>query len=71
MAPLSSLDAALVASAFQLRGNDVAIDAVLVEHWNGADADLLNAMQERHGWSAASEYAPNYVACLRQALSSR
>ena len=71
MAPLSALDAAMVASAFQLQGTDVAMDAVLVERWTGADADLLNALQERHGWSTASEYAPNYIAFLRHALRIR
>ena len=38
------------------------------EAWRDSETGLLNYLQERHGWTAASEYAAYYAADVRQAL---
>jgi hypothetical protein len=57
-----------VASAYQLEQPQVAEDALTVAGWTGPEARLIDHLQERHSWTAASEYAPYYVASLRKAL---
>jgi hypothetical protein len=67
--PLAT-ELAVLASAYELKRPEVEDDALRVQLWNGSEADLLAYMQKRHGWTVASEYAPNYVADLRQTLHS-
>ena len=68
MPRLSDRDCSLLASAYELRKRQVQDDALFVLLWNGSEDDLLTFMQARHDWSAASEYAPYYVADLRRAI---
>ncbi len=65
---LSRRDRAILASAYELRQQQVDQDAATVLDWKGTDAELFGRMRERHGWTVASEYAPNYLAALRAAL---
>jgi hypothetical protein len=51
-----------------LQENQVEADASDVQGWAGADRELLRLLQDRHGWTTASEYAPYYLAALREAL---
>jgi hypothetical protein len=68
---LSSRAVAILASAYELDERLVEEDARIVLNWTRTDDDLLTWLQERHGWSVASQYAPYYLADLRQrALSS-
>jgi len=67
-ASLPPRDRAILASAYELQQAQVEQDAADVRGWGGTDAELLAMLQARHGWSAESEYAPFYVAALRQAL---
>lgn len=67
---LSRRDRAILASAYELRQHEVDQDAATVQEWNGTDTELFGRMQERHGWTMASEYAPNYLAALRAALQA-
>jgi hypothetical protein len=69
MPVLTRRQAFVLASAYQLRPVQVEEDAQHVLQWTSSDdAGLVREMQRRHGWSAASEYAPYYVAALRAAL---
>jgi hypothetical protein len=68
MAALSDTDAAVLASAYGLRQAQVQDDAAYVRQWRGPEQRLHSYLQERHGWTAASEYAPYSEADLRQAL---
>ena len=68
MAALSDRDAAVLASAYEVRQAQVQDDAAYVLQWRGSEQSLHSYLQERHGWTAASEYAPYYVADLRQVL---
>jgi hypothetical protein len=63
-------DRAILASAYELAQTDVEQDAAHVRDWGGTEPDLMATLQARHGWTAASEYAPFYVAALRQALDA-
>ena len=65
---LSDRDSSVLASAYELGPSQVQADAVHLQQWTGSEADLLVSMQGRHGWTAASECAPYYVAGLRQTL---
>jgi hypothetical protein len=68
MAALSDTDASVLASAYELRQAQVQDDAACLLQWRGSEASLQAYLQEQHGWTAASEYAPYYVADLRLAL---
>jgi hypothetical protein len=70
VSPLSELTTAILASAYQLDQARVAEDALTVAEWTGPEARLIDHLQERHGWTAASEYAPYYLASLHKALQS-
>src|SRR4051794_7341532 len=65
---LSPTDRAILASAYQLRGEQVEDDADSIREWVGSDRALLEHLRERHGWSVASEYGPYYLADIRHAL---
>lgn len=67
---LSRRDCAILASAYELGQHEVDQDAATVQEWEGTDAELSGRMQARHGWTADSEYAPNYLAALRAALQA-
>jgi len=67
MPPLSVKQAAMLASAYELRPSYVEADALCVQWWTDSDARLMAYMEARHDWSAESDYAPFYVAALRQA----
>lgn len=60
---------ALLASAYELSEDNVAEDAFQLGQWTGSDGDLLTALEDRHGWSRASELASYYLAALRLALA--
>ena len=68
MAALSDTDASVLASAYELRQAQVQDDAACLLQWRGSEASLQAYLQEQHGWTAASEYAPYSEADLRQAL---
>ena len=68
MAALSDTDAAVLASAYELRQAQVQDDAAYVLRWRGSGERLHSYLRERHGWTAASEYAPYSAADLRQVL---
>jgi len=68
MALLSADDCAVLASAYQLPTAQVEEDASRLQQWHGSEADLVVAIEERHGWTVVSEYGPYYLAALRQAL---
>ena len=61
----------MLASAYELREQQVEDDAVQVQFWVGPDGELLGLLQERHGWTIRDEYAPYYLAALRRALDGR
>ena len=63
-------DRAILASAYELAQTDVEQDAAHVRDWGGTEPDLVSTLEARHGWTAASEYAPFYVAALRRALGA-
>ena len=65
---MSHLAADILASAYELVQRRVQEDATHVQGWAGPEADLLKWLQERHGWTVASEYAPYYLAGVRTAL---
>ena len=65
---LSRAESGVLASAYELRRRQVEDDAATLQQWSGTDADLLAYIQQRHGWTLDSEYAPHYVADLREAL---
>ena len=65
---VSRHDRAILASAYELGQYEVDRDATSVREWRGSDAELFGELQEPHGWTVASEYAPNYLAALRAAL---
>jgi hypothetical protein len=68
MQPLSRAEAGVLASAYELRRQQVDDDVATLQQWSGSDAELLVYMQDRHGWTVVSEYAPHYVMDLREAL---
>lgn len=68
MALLSAEDCAVLASAYQLPTAQVEEDASHLQQWHGSEADLVVAIEERHGWTVVSEYGPYYLAALREAL---
>ena len=69
--PLSQRATSVLASAYELGRWQVEDDALYLQQWTGSEAELVSSIQRRHGWTAASEYAPYYVADLRQALQLR
>jgi len=65
---LSETDRAILASAYQLGGQQVEDDADSIRQWVGSDQELLEHLRARHGWSVASEYGPYYLADVRRAF---
>jgi hypothetical protein len=65
---LSELSSRRLASAYQLQQHQVEEDSERVHDWSGSNAELLIFMQQRHGWTPASEYARYYVDAIRRAL---
>jgi hypothetical protein len=59
----------VLASAYELEDSQVADDASAVQAWAGTDGELLNLLDDRHGWTTESENAPYYLTALRQALN--
>jgi hypothetical protein len=68
MSPISRDDAGLLASAYELRTSEVADDAATVQQSTLSDSELETFLQQRHGWTVASEYARHYLADLRRFL---
>ncbi len=59
----------MLASAYELPEDEVATDAAHVQRWVGSDHDLIGLLETRHGWTAASELGPYYLASMRRALT--
>jgi hypothetical protein len=67
---LSRKTRAILASAYEVEQARVEQDVRMVRNWAGTEAELLAVLQERHNWTAASEYAPHYVGDLRAVLEA-
>jgi hypothetical protein len=65
---LSPAVTAQLASAYELRPEEVETDARVVAQWSGSEADLHLTLEDTHGWTGVSEYATYYVAALRRTL---
>lgn len=57
----------ILASAYEVSEDQVREDATAIRDWTGLESDLLTELEQRHGWSAASELAPYYLAAIRRA----
>ncbi len=68
LALLSNWWRGVLASAYELPEDEVATDAAHVQRWVGSDDDLIGLLETRHGWTAASELGPYYLASMRRAL---
>jgi hypothetical protein len=68
MQHLSPTATSILASAYQLSGEQVQHDAIRIQDWVGSELDLLEHLRQEHGWSIASEYSPHYLSDVRQAL---
>jgi hypothetical protein len=68
LALLASWWRGALASAYELSEDEVAADAAHLQEWVGSDGDLIGLLETRHGWTAASELGPYYLASMRRAL---
>ena len=66
---LMSRSRSILASAYEVSEDQVREDATAIRDWTGLESDLLTELEQRHGWSAASELGPYYLAAIRRALA--
>jgi hypothetical protein len=56
-------EAERIATAFELRLDEVLADAALVASWHEREEELTELLRKRHGWDASM--APVYLVWLR------